>query len=81
MKRRAAGELLSQGCGYALGVPYEFATPPIGDAPSIGVVSGRISSLRRSGNAAGRVASRDNRRDDETSEGLKDGDNAGRDRR
>jgi ADP-ribosyl-[dinitrogen reductase] hydrolase len=32
MKDRAAGVLLGQGCGDALGVPYEFAAPPTGEA-------------------------------------------------
>ena len=32
MKDRAAGVLLGQACGDALGVPYEFGTPPTGDA-------------------------------------------------
>jgi ADP-ribosyl-[dinitrogen reductase] hydrolase len=32
MKDRAAGVLLGQGCGDALGVPYEFGTPPTGEA-------------------------------------------------
>jgi len=35
-KDRAAGVLLGQGCGDALGVPYEFGTPPIGEAVMIG---------------------------------------------
>jgi ADP-ribosyl-[dinitrogen reductase] hydrolase len=28
---RACGVLLGQACGDALGVPYEFATPPAAD--------------------------------------------------
>lgn len=33
---RAAGVLLAQAAGDALGVPYEFATPPIGEAEMTG---------------------------------------------
>ncbi len=33
---RAAGVLLGQACGDALGVPYEFATPPAGEAQMLG---------------------------------------------
>jgi ADP-ribosyl-[dinitrogen reductase] hydrolase len=33
---RAAGVLLGQACGDALGVPYEFATPPVGEAQMLG---------------------------------------------
>ena len=29
---RAAGVLLGQACGDALGVPYEMAAPPVGEA-------------------------------------------------
>lgn len=36
MKDRAAGVLLGQGCGDALGVPYEFGTPPTGEAAMLG---------------------------------------------
>jgi ADP-ribosyl-[dinitrogen reductase] hydrolase len=36
MKHRAAGVLLGQGSGDALGVPYEFATPPTGEAKMLG---------------------------------------------
>ncbi|GAA1650640.1 hypothetical protein GCM10009790_34680 [Georgenia ruanii] len=35
-KDRAAGVLLAQACGDALGVQYEFATPPEGEAEMIG---------------------------------------------
>lgn len=33
---RAAGVLLGQACGDALGVPYEFAAPPVGPAAMVG---------------------------------------------
>jgi ADP-ribosyl-[dinitrogen reductase] hydrolase len=33
---RAAGVLLGQACGDALGVPYEFAAPPVGEAQMLG---------------------------------------------
>jgi ADP-ribosyl-[dinitrogen reductase] hydrolase len=33
---RAAGVLLGQACGDALGVPYEFAAPPVGEAQMMG---------------------------------------------
>jgi ADP-ribosyl-[dinitrogen reductase] hydrolase len=33
---RAAGVLLGQACGDALGVPYEFAAPPVGEARMLG---------------------------------------------
>src|SRR6476620_5144577 len=33
---RAAGVLLAQACGDALGVPYEFATPPDGEPRMVG---------------------------------------------
>lgn len=33
---RAAGVLLGQACGDALGVPYEFAAPPVGPAAMLG---------------------------------------------
>jgi len=36
MKDRAAGVLLGQGCGDALGVPYEFGTPTTGEAQMAG---------------------------------------------
>jgi len=36
MKDRAAGVLLGQGSGDALGVPYEFGTPPTGEAEMLG---------------------------------------------
>ena len=36
MKDRAAGVLLGQACGDALGVPYEFGTPPSGEAEMLG---------------------------------------------
>ena len=36
MKDRAAGVLLGQGCGDALGVPYEFGIPPTGEAVMAG---------------------------------------------
>jgi len=32
----AAGALLGTACGDALGVPYEYATPPVGDAEMVG---------------------------------------------
>lgn len=32
---RACGVLLGQACGDALGVPYEFATPPAADEPAV----------------------------------------------
>ncbi|MBA2773439.1 MAG: ADP-ribosylglycohydrolase family protein, partial [Nocardioidaceae bacterium] len=32
---RAAGVLLGQACGDALGVPYEFGTPPVGDERAV----------------------------------------------
>jgi ADP-ribosyl-[dinitrogen reductase] hydrolase len=36
MKDRAAGVLLGQACGDALGVPYEHGTPPTGEAEMLG---------------------------------------------
>jgi ADP-ribosyl-[dinitrogen reductase] hydrolase len=33
---RAAGVLLGQACGDALGVPYEFGPPPVGEAQMVG---------------------------------------------
>lgn len=35
-RNRAAGVLLGQACGDALGVPYEFAAPPVGPAAMLG---------------------------------------------
>ncbi|GAB4066949.1 hypothetical protein GCM10028777_21480 [Angustibacter speluncae] len=35
-RERAAGVLLGQACGDALGVPYEFAAPPVGPAAMVG---------------------------------------------
>ncbi len=35
-EQRASGVLLGQACGDALGVPYEFAAPPVGKAQMLG---------------------------------------------
>ena len=48
MADRASGVLVGQACGNALGVGYEFKTPPLEGIPRMLGATGRLSPRNRS---------------------------------